>query len=838
MSHGAVLFTLAPIVLIAAACGGSSTDPDPDPPAVASVEVTASDTGLFVGETVQLSATLRSSSGQILTGRTITWSSDATDVAMVNGSGLVTAVGEGPAEVTATSEGQSGSASITVSPHPVATVELDPVGPVDLFTGEMTQFTATTKDGQGNVLTGRAITWSTDPPGVASVDQDGLVTADAEGSTEVTATSEGISGSATVNVAEPGPVSITQVSPGTLVEGQAATITGTGFHPTAALNMVSVDGVSATVTQATATTLDITVPAFACRPERAAGVVVTVGGESSPPEGVTVSPDALLSLAVGDHMTLTDPSDLCLQFDDAGGAERYLVGVQSVSEVAATLTGVRVAAEAGAGPAAQPLPAPTAHSRTAGVGPPPLDVDRAVRVARQRAVEMAFMERSRELLEPIRRANPFRPTPAYRTGPARIPGDVAEGTELTVRFPGFNGNICTDFTDIMVIIRKVSTRAIIVEDVDNPSDGFVAQDFEDIAADFDGSIYGTDVDYFGAPTDMDSNERIVVVVTKGVNELDGPAAFVSGADFFPVATCPASNEGEYYYSQSPDPTGMHGQALTVEDARLQGRTFLAHEFAHVIQIGRRLAAGGQFMTSPMAEGGATAAEQYSGFQFESRSEGQNYDNTIIYEAFGADPHTYYGFMGDFVAYFGHDFAGGRNANAPEQCTWVGSAGVESPPCSGGRLPYGITFSVLQHAIDLYGAALGGPQAIHRAIVDHAGAPGFAAIEAVFGVTMEDLLAHWAPMLYIDDRFGDPSLDEFQFLNWDLRSLEAAWGPESELLPRARTFGDFSDDVSVRSASTAFFDVSGAGRPATAIRVTDQADEALPGTFQVFIVRVE
>jgi hypothetical protein len=409
---------------------------------------------------------------------------------------------------------------------------------------------------------------------------------------------------------------------------------------------------------------------------------------------------------------------------------------------------------------------------------------------------------------------------------------------LTVRFPGFLGNTCTDFTDITVIVRKVGTRTIIVEDKDNPAGGFVTQDFDDLAADFDGSIYDTDVDYFGAPTDMDSNDRIVVVVSKEVNKLDGPQAFVSGADLFPVGSCVASNEGEYYYSRAPDPTGVFGDVQTLEDSRLEGRTLLAHEFTHIIQVGRRLDAGGEFMTAFMAEGGATAAEQYSGFTFEGRMEGQNYPASIIYPP-GADTHSYYEFMGDLVGYFGSDFIGGRNGGAPEQCTWVGAPGVNLGPCSGGRLVYGVTFSLVQHGIDMYETGLGGAKVIQRALVDHTGAAGFAALEAVFGMPVADMMAHWAPMLYIDDRFMDASLADFQFLNWDLRSVEAAWGsPNADLQPRLRGFGDFSDDVSVRSASTAFFDVSGASRNPTAIRVTDQVGADLPGIFQVFIVRVE
>ena len=121
-----------------------------------------------------------------------------------------------------------------------------------------------------------------------------------------------------------------------------------------------------------------------------------------------------------------------------------------------------------------------------------------------------------------------------------------EGTALTVKFPDFGNDSCANSVDLPVIVRKVSTRAIIVEDTLNPADGFVAADFDAMAADFDGTIYDVEVDFFGAPSDIDSNQRIVIVVTKEVNKLTSPPlAFVAHANLFPVATCPASNEGEY-----------------------------------------------------------------------------------------------------------------------------------------------------------------------------------------------------------------------------------------------------------------------------------------------------
>src|SRR5207302_407041 len=53
--------------------------------------------------------------GGVLSGRVVTWMSSDGSVAIVNGSGLVTAVAPGQATITATSEGKSGSAAITVA---------------------------------------------------------------------------------------------------------------------------------------------------------------------------------------------------------------------------------------------------------------------------------------------------------------------------------------------------------------------------------------------------------------------------------------------------------------------------------------------------------------------------------------------------------------------------------------------------------------------------------------------------------------------------------------------------------------------------------------------------
>ena len=83
-------------------------------PPVATVSVSPASTSVAVGGTVQLAVTLRDASGNVLSGRVVTWSSNATSVATVSVNGLVTALVIGSATVTATSEGQSGTAAISV----------------------------------------------------------------------------------------------------------------------------------------------------------------------------------------------------------------------------------------------------------------------------------------------------------------------------------------------------------------------------------------------------------------------------------------------------------------------------------------------------------------------------------------------------------------------------------------------------------------------------------------------------------------------------------------------------------------------------------------------------
>ncbi len=170
---------------------------------VATVEVSPSNDTINVAETLLLSAELRDVYDNVLSGRTIEWSSDNALVASVDGDGLVTGIGVngGTVTITASSGGQSGTATVVVMPAPVATVEVSPSNDT-VAVSQSLLLAATLRDADGNSLSGRDIVWTTSNPAIANVSANSPFTAIATwvdtGTVSFTATAEGQSGTATI----------------------------------------------------------------------------------------------------------------------------------------------------------------------------------------------------------------------------------------------------------------------------------------------------------------------------------------------------------------------------------------------------------------------------------------------------------------------------------------------------------------------------------------------------------------------------------------------------------------------------------------------------------------
>ena len=90
--------------------------PPPEPARPTTVTVSPATHELSVlGATVQLSAEVRDQNDRVMAGATVTWTTSANSVATVDAAGLVTAVGNGTATITASAGSASGSAAVTVA---------------------------------------------------------------------------------------------------------------------------------------------------------------------------------------------------------------------------------------------------------------------------------------------------------------------------------------------------------------------------------------------------------------------------------------------------------------------------------------------------------------------------------------------------------------------------------------------------------------------------------------------------------------------------------------------------------------------------------------------------
>ncbi|MBL0170123.1 MAG: Ig-like domain-containing protein [Gemmatimonadaceae bacterium] len=162
----------------------------------------------------QLLAEFRDANGLVTTGNQalVNWSVPLQQsLITISGSGELTAASAtGSTTVTSTYTGVTPSiaatTNVTVTPSlaPAASITVTSSSPTLIGVGGTVLLTALVKDGQGNTLTGRGVTWQSLSPAIADVDNTGKVTGKAVGGPVTirasTLENPPISGDATVSV--------------------------------------------------------------------------------------------------------------------------------------------------------------------------------------------------------------------------------------------------------------------------------------------------------------------------------------------------------------------------------------------------------------------------------------------------------------------------------------------------------------------------------------------------------------------------------------------------------------------------------------------------------------
>ena len=157
-----------------------------------------------LGATEQLTATVQDQNGGTMDGAPVSWASSAPSVASVSSSGLVTAVADGAATISATSGSAMATGSVSVDQVPesiqfdrewVAFDELDVAETVSV----------TVLDALENLIEGTEVDWTSSNAEVATVDGSGRVRSVGAGTAQITASFEALSANirVTVNIWDP-----------------------------------------------------------------------------------------------------------------------------------------------------------------------------------------------------------------------------------------------------------------------------------------------------------------------------------------------------------------------------------------------------------------------------------------------------------------------------------------------------------------------------------------------------------------------------------------------------------------------------------------------------------
>lgn len=171
------LYRIAALIPLLCAVPACSNDPaSPPPPAIASVTISPRPTSLVIGQSVQLLAVARTSSGEDVPGAAIVWTVTGAAIGTISTNGLLSVTGAGVVQVLATVGSISDSLGILVRSIEPDTIVVTPQGDT-LPSGSQVTLGATVLTATGDTISSPSLSFTTLDPSVATVNSTGTVTA-------------------------------------------------------------------------------------------------------------------------------------------------------------------------------------------------------------------------------------------------------------------------------------------------------------------------------------------------------------------------------------------------------------------------------------------------------------------------------------------------------------------------------------------------------------------------------------------------------------------------------------------------------------------------------------
>jgi hypothetical protein len=810
-----------------------------------------------VGQTMQVTVRYFDASSSQLTGRNVTYSTSSASIATISTSGLITAAGPGPVTITATVDGVQGNLPVTVTPVPVFFIAISPANP-SVRQGETITLTAEPQNAIGQPLPGRTVAWSSANTAFATITQGGVVTGITPGNVYIRATTDGRVDSVRLRVRSLVTPSITGRSLEILAPGSTGSITGVNFGATIADNAVLINGVSATLTSASTTSISFIVPTRTLLPCTATGPaqleLVANGDTARTTISLRVAIDR--TLQVGESLLLTADVDLvCNEY--AGGA-KYLITAFNYGTHAGIRTSFRLVGS-GAGVA-------TSVDPQAQIAMGPRRVVPDDPGSRHLRAHAEFMKRERAFARQL--GNPrmrprLRQAAVTRGAPQALaavaPPAVGEQKIYRMRRTIFSQNT---YDDVTFKVVYSGTKLVILEDVSAPRAGQMDAEYVKLGEEFDRVMFDQLL-MFGDPlvvdSALDNNGRMLALFSPRVNNytINGQSnvilGFVTLCDFFPrqpitlpdntvIQACPSSNEGEAFYALVPDESA--GWSISLWRRLMRGT--LIHEAKHVASYAWRYFFDANALEETWLEE-ATAQQASEIWARNMYGRGAKQDigwaegpNCDYAPAGGACPDPaegilhHYGFLYDHYA-------------ALESKSILDDPGGETDP-----VIYGSSWSFIRYVTDAYASSEPGFLSSIVKVKDDRGA---ANIASKVGKPFSELLGMFSLASTADNYPGATITDpKLRLPSWDSRNLFenmsaniTSGGTQAYPLPwplqvRKVSFGNFTTGQSevsqLRGGGFAAWELSGTATGPQALAIRSVSGGTAPPLIGMTILRIQ
>ena len=713
-----------------------------------------------------------------------------------------------------------------------------------------TQVTFAVTSGGGSV---QGATATSNSSGVAAVTSWTL--GSALGTNTLAATAAGLTGSPLTFTATSTNtlVDVTAVSPATLTSGATATISGSGFSATPANNTVTIDGLPATVTAASGTSLTVTVPTLACTPAHSGAVSVTVSGVTGS-RNHPIAAATQHTLSAGQSVILsTAAAARCNELHNANGNALYYVSVYNTNPTYST-TGAAFELKGTAGAAAAVVGERVVPQRAAAARPGPRR-RQIPEGARDDAAHVDLLERDLTWL----RQNGRR----WRDGRAQfsvanaISGSAAVGDAVTVRLRDLDASGCTTFLTVNGRVAYVGTKNIIVEDLANAVLN-IDTTYAQIGQEFDAVMFPILETNYGNPlvndAVLDNNGRFVMVFTNKIRTMAGGgiAGFVSPCDFFPQSgTTTSSNVGEYFYAIAPQQAGTintstnpGGQSPPLWRWAIRGT--IIHEVKHIVSTGERFSRnnGTVFEDSWLEESTARLSEEL----FERARYGFTQRSNIGYGSAGNPVGPYCGVRAcgtapnnqarGIVRVF--EELGPNWYQAPQNYSPIGRIS------SSDFTFYATAWSLLRWTIDANASKT--EAAILKGMTQEPTLTGISNFSNQMGMTFVDALPKWTLAMVVDDYPGfTPADATLKQPSWNFRDVFAGYKQDFPtasfaawpFAPSPNLFGAFTATNTVRAGTAAILQVSGTQAAKQLLELkASGSSAAAPAELRMAIVRIQ